>query len=45
MRLRQIKALEIAGGSFKDQDHPDLKQGSAKWVKQLRREYDRPLQA
>ena len=43
MRLRQIKALQTAAGSWKDQDHPDLKQGAAKWVKQLRREYDRRL--
>ena len=44
MRLRQIRALETAKGSWKDQDHPDLKQGAAKWVKQLRREYNRRLQ-
>ena len=41
MRLRQIKALEKASGSWKDKDHPELKQGAAKWVKGLRREYDR----
>jgi hypothetical protein len=41
MRLRQIKALESAAGSWKDKDHPELKQGAAKWVKKLRREYDR----
>jgi hypothetical protein len=40
MRLRQIRALEAAAGSWKDKDHPELKQGSAKWVKKLRREYD-----
>jgi dethiobiotin synthetase len=40
MRLRQIKALEAAAGSWKDKDHPELKQGAAKWVKELRREYD-----
>ncbi|HEV2201256.1 MAG TPA: hypothetical protein VGR73_15675 [Bryobacteraceae bacterium] len=40
-RLRQLKALETATGSWKDKDHPELKQGSAKWVKQLRRGYDR----
>ena len=39
-RLRQIKALEAAAGSWKDKDHPELKQGAAKWVKELRREYD-----
>ncbi len=40
MRLRQIKALETVAGSWKDKDHPELKQGAAKWVKKLRREYD-----
>jgi hypothetical protein len=40
MRLRQIRALEAAAGSWKDKDHPELKQGAAKWVKNLRREYD-----
>ena len=40
VRLRQIKALESAAGSWKDKDQPELKQGAAKWVKKLRREYD-----
>ena len=40
MRLRQIKALEAAAGSWKDKDHPELRHGAAKWVKGLRREYD-----
>ena len=39
-RLRQIKALESAAGSWKDKDHPELKEGAAKWVKKLRQEYD-----
>jgi hypothetical protein len=41
MRLRQIKALEAAAGAWKDRDHPELKHGAAKWVRKLRREYDR----
>jgi hypothetical protein len=41
MCLRQVKALGAAAGSWKDEDHPELKQGAAKWVKRLRREYDR----
>ena len=41
MRLRQIRALEAAVGSWKDADHPELKQGSARWVKKLRSEFDR----
>jgi hypothetical protein len=40
MRLRRIKALESAAGSWKDKDHPELKLGAANWVKGLRREYD-----
>jgi Arc/MetJ-type ribon-helix-helix transcriptional regulator len=44
MRLRQIKALQAAAGAWKDKDHPELKQGAAKWVKKLRREYDRRLE-
>ena len=44
MRLRQLKALEAAAGSWKDKDHPELKQGSAKWVRKLRQESERRLQ-
>jgi len=40
MRLRQIEALKIAAGAWKDKDHPELKQSAAKWVKKLRRAYD-----
>jgi Arc/MetJ-type ribon-helix-helix transcriptional regulator len=43
MRLRQIKALQGAAGAWKDKDHPELKQGAAKWVKKLRRDYDQRL--
>lgn len=43
MRLRQIRALEVAAGAWKDTDHPELKQGSGPWVKKLRRDYDRRL--
>ena len=35
-RLRQLKALAAATGSWKDKDHPELKQGAAKWVDTLR---------
>ena len=38
MRLRQLKALKAAAGTWKDKDHPELKQGAAKWVEKLRRE-------
>ena len=40
MRLRQIKASESAAGSWKDKDHPELREGADKWVKKLRQEYD-----
>jgi hypothetical protein len=40
MRLRQIKALESVPGSWKDKDHPELKEGAANWVKHLRQEYE-----
>ena len=44
MRRRQIKALEAAAGSWKDKDHPELKQGAAKWVRKLRRQCDERFQ-
>jgi dethiobiotin synthetase len=44
MRLRQIKALESLADAWKDKDHPELKQGASKWVKQLRQEYDQRLE-
>ena len=36
MRYRQIEALKAAAGAWHDQDHPELKQGSARWVRKLR---------
>jgi Arc/MetJ-type ribon-helix-helix transcriptional regulator len=44
MRLRQLKALEAAAGSWKDKDHPELKQGAAKWVEKLRRQDEKRFQ-
>jgi|SRR5216683_472153 len=38
MRLCQLRAVEAAAGSWKDADHPELKQGAAKWVDKLRRQ-------
>jgi len=43
MRLRQIEALKGARGAWKDEDHPELKQGSVKWVRKLRLESERRL--
>jgi hypothetical protein len=37
VRNRQIEALKTAAGAWKDKDHPELKSGSAKWVRKLRR--------
>lgn len=41
MRSRQIEALNAAAGCWKDSDHPELKQGSAMWVRSLRQENER----
>jgi hypothetical protein len=38
MRLRQLRALETVTGAWKDKDHPELRQGAAKWVKKIRLE-------
>jgi hypothetical protein len=40
-RLRQIRALEKAAGAWKDKDHPELKAGTTRWVKGLRKASDR----
>jgi Arc/MetJ-type ribon-helix-helix transcriptional regulator len=42
-RLQQIRALENVAGAWKDKDHPELKMGAARWVKELRKESDRQL--
>jgi Arc/MetJ-type ribon-helix-helix transcriptional regulator len=38
MRLRQIKALKVAIGAWRDENHPELRRGAAAWVAKLRRE-------
>jgi hypothetical protein len=40
-RLRMIKGLERAAGSWRDEDHPELKKGAARWVSGLRQEDER----
>jgi hypothetical protein len=40
-RLRMLNALEEASGAWKDEDHPELKGGAAKYVKRVRREDDK----
>jgi len=40
MRRRQLQALDELV-PWKEKDHPELKQGAAKYVRKLRREYER----
>jgi len=42
-RLQQIRALENVAGTWKDKNHPELKAGAARWVKELRKESERRL--
>jgi metal-responsive CopG/Arc/MetJ family transcriptional regulator len=42
-RLRQLQAIERIAGSWKDKDHPELKQGAAKWVAKQRQLDERRL--
>jgi hypothetical protein len=42
-RLQQINALEGGVGAWKDRDHPELKAGAARWVKELRKESEQRL--
>ena len=43
-RLRMLKALERAAGSWRDKDHPELKKGAVQWVDSLRKEDEGRLQ-
>lgn len=40
-RREQLDALERATGAWRDKDHPELRQGAARWVRQLRRESEK----
>lgn len=42
-RLRMLDALEQATGSWKSKDHPELRQGSASFVRKLRAENERRI--
>ena len=42
-RLRQINALRAAVGAWQDKDHPELTKGAASWVRELRRETEKPV--
>jgi len=41
MRRRQIEALKAAAGAWKDKNHPELKRGSARWVRKMRQNAER----
>ena len=41
MRYRQMAAIKAAAGAWKDKDHPELKDGAAKWVAKMRRQDER----
>ena len=43
VRRRQLKALDQLV-AWDEKDHPELKQGAAKYVRKLRHEYDEHLQ-
>ena len=37
-RLSQQSALKAAAGTWKDENHPELKDGAADWVRRMRDE-------
>jgi hypothetical protein len=42
-RQKQLRAVDAAAGCWKDEDHPELKNGAAAWVKSLRAGWDTRL--
>jgi hypothetical protein len=42
-REKLLRALDAAAGCWKDEDYPELKNGSAAWVKELRGSWDSRL--
>jgi len=42
-RQKLLRALDSARGCWKDEDHPELKDGSDGWVRELRSEWDTRL--
>ena len=44
LRREQLMALELAAGSWKDEDHPELAAGSVPYVEMLRRADDERFQ-
>jgi hypothetical protein len=43
-RRQQREALREAAGAWKDEDHPELKDGAAAWVRQIRAESEARFQ-
>ena len=43
-RRQQRSALKNAAGAWKDEDHPELAQGSAAWVREMRAESESRFQ-
>ena len=43
-RRQQRNALRASEGTWKDQDHPELKAGAAAWVSQMRSESETRFQ-
>ena len=42
-RLQQIEALQGVAAAWKDKDHPELKGGAARWVKELRKQSEQRM--
>lgn len=42
-RLQQSAAVQLAAGSWKAADHPELKGGVDAWVRKLRKQSDRRI--
>jgi len=43
-RRQQRQALREVAGAWKDEDHPELKDGAAAWVRQMRSESETRFQ-
>jgi metal-responsive CopG/Arc/MetJ family transcriptional regulator len=44
-RHRMIRAISLAAGAWKDEDHPELRRGATRHVAKLRREAERRVGA
>src|SRR5438552_1261018 len=44
VREAQLRALEAAAGSWRDEDHPELAGGAAAWVRELRAANEKRLE-